>query len=199
MSAQSIIQQVRWQDLRVKSEVDVISEIARKEGWDDCEIFGYGDMITQPQEITGWELLPADLYEGSIPIEGVMRILHIMKAGVRIQGVVIADDRRKIDPPIASAIHEALSSIVKTVVSFIGRALAGFSKALVGLFRIAGVIAIYSLSAYLLIHYAPVMIILGLVILVFTSTSVTFDPKLVILIDDGKGDIAWVSVFTWYE
>lgn len=199
MSAQSIIQQVRWQDLRVHSEVDVVFEIARKEGWEDCEIFGYGDMITKPHEITGWELLPADLYEGSIPTEGVMRILRIIEAGVRIQGVVIADDRRKTDRSIATTRYEVLSSTIKTAISFVSRALAGLSKALVGLFRIVGVIALISLSAYLLIHYGIAKIILGLVILVSLGSSVAYDPKLVVLVDDGRGGLTWVSVFTWFE
>ncbi len=206
MSARSIIQQVRWQDLRVQSEVDVVFEIARKEGWEDCEIFGYGDMITKPQEIIGWELLPADLYEGSIPAEGISRILPILEAGVRIQGVVIADDRRKTDRPIASTRNEVLSSIVKKAISIVSRAQAGFNKALsglgkalVGLLRIAGVIALISLAAYLIIHLLPAMLILGLGILVSKGTSVSYDPKLVILIDDGKGDLTWVSIFTWFE
>ena len=203
MSAQSIIQQVRWQDLRVQSEVDVVFEIARKEGWEDCEIFGYGEMITKPQEITGWELLPADLYEGSIPTEGVMRILHIIEAGVRIQGVVIADDRRKKDRPTATTRYEVLLSTIKTAnktaITFVRRALAGFSKALIGLFRIVGMLALISLSAYLLIHYVTAKIILGLVILVSLRSSMAYDPKLVILIDDGKGGVTWVSVFTWFE
>jgi len=25
-------------------------DIAAKQGWKDCEVFGYGEMITQPQE-----------------------------------------------------------------------------------------------------------------------------------------------------
>ena len=70
MSTQSIIQQVRWQDLKVRSEIDIVLEIAKKEGWEDCEIFGYGDMITQPQESNGWKLIPADLYKDSIPTRG---------------------------------------------------------------------------------------------------------------------------------
>jgi hypothetical protein len=28
---------------------------------------------------------------------------------------------------------------------------------------------------------------------------VDYDPKLIILVDDGKGDIAWISLLTWYE
>ena len=40
-----ITQKVRWQDLKVKNEVETVLEIAHQEGWEDCEIFGYGDMI----------------------------------------------------------------------------------------------------------------------------------------------------------
>ena len=92
MSTQMMTQQVQWQDLTVRSEVDVVLEIAKKEGWEDCEIFGHGDMITQPQESMGWELIPADIYKYSIPTEGVTRLHQIINAGVRVQGVIIADD-----------------------------------------------------------------------------------------------------------
>ena len=99
MSTQPITQQARWQDLKVRNEIDVVLEIAQEEGWKDCEIFGYGNMITQPQESMGWKLIPADLYEYSIPREGVGRLHRIVNAGVRIQGVVIADDEHRTDPP----------------------------------------------------------------------------------------------------
>ena len=55
MFTQTIIQQVRWQDLEVRSELDIVLEIAQKEGWEDCEIFGHGSMITQPQELNWLE------------------------------------------------------------------------------------------------------------------------------------------------
>jgi len=32
-----------------------------------------------------------------------------------------------------------------------------------------------------------------------TGTDVSYDPKLVILVDDGKGGTVWVSVLTWYD
>ena len=63
MTAQPITQQVRWQDLTVRSELEVVLEIAKKAGWKDCEIFGHGDMLTQPQESKSWKLIPADLYK----------------------------------------------------------------------------------------------------------------------------------------
>ncbi len=55
MFTESTTQQVQWQDFIVKSEVDVVFEMARQKGWKDCEIFGYGDMITQPLEFKGLE------------------------------------------------------------------------------------------------------------------------------------------------
>jgi hypothetical protein len=32
-----------------------------------------------------------------------------------------------------------------------------------------------------------------------TRTGVDYDPKLVVLVDDGKGGTTWVSLFTWYD
>lgn len=204
MSTQSIIQQVRWQDLEVRSEVDIVREIAQKEGWEDCEIFGYGDMIAQPQESTGWKLIPADLYEDNIPTEAVARLHRIINAGVRVQGVIIADDGRRTETPPAPAKPKILVPSVTEILSFIGRALsalgralAGLGKVLVGLIIAAGVIAFFSGIASLVIHFAPIMIVLGLIVTIGSITS--FDPKLVILVDDGKGGTVWVSVFTWYD
>ena len=215
MSTQLITQQVRWQDLKVKSEVDVVLEIADREGWEDCEIFGYGDMITQPHESKGWKLIPADLYKYSIPPQAIARLHRIINAGVRVQGAIIADDeqRREI-PPTPARPKISLPSATK-ILSFIGRVLAGLGRAVSGLGRlmvglgsvlirlicIAGVMALISLFAFALIHFTPI-VILGLMVLGVigvVGSGVTYDPKLIILVDDGKGGTVWVSLFTWYE
>ena len=111
MFTQPTTQLVQWQDFKVKSEVDIVFEIAQQKGWKDCEIFGHGDMITQPLESMGWKLIPADLYEYSIPAEGVDRVLQTINAGVRIKGVIIADDERSSVPPPAPARPEYLTAI----------------------------------------------------------------------------------------
>ena len=189
MSTQPITQQVRWQDLKVRNEIDVVLEIAQKEGWEDCEIFGYGDMITQPQESMGWKLIPADLYKYSIPTEGVGRLHQIINAGVRIQGVIIADDERRTEPPLTPAKPEVLRPSVEKIVSFIG-------KALLGLICVAGAIALIALFALPLIFLAPILILGSLA---GVGAGVDYDPKLVILVDDGKGGTVRVSLFTWYD
>ena len=194
MSDQIITQQVRWQDLKVRNEIDVVLEIAKKEGWEDCEIFGYGDMITQPQESKGWKLIPADLYKYSIPTEGVGRLHQVINAGVRVRGVIIADDKRRTaHPPTPAKPRVSLPSvktIVSSVMSFLG-------KVFLGLICVAAVIALISFIALSLIHFAPIVIILGLI--AGLGASVNYDPKLVILVDDGKGGTVWVSLFTWYD
>ena len=60
MSTQTIAEQIRWQDLKVRGEIDIVLEIARNQGWNDCQIFGYADMLKEPQESMGWHLIPAD-------------------------------------------------------------------------------------------------------------------------------------------
>jgi hypothetical protein len=187
MSTQMIKQQVRWQDLTVTSEVDVVLEIAQKEGWEDCEIFGHGSMITQPQESMGWKLIPADLYKYSIPNEGVARLHQIINADVRVRGVIIADDERRTAPSPAPARPKVSLPSVRTVVSFIG-------KALLRLICVAGAITLVSLFALSLIYLLPV-ILLGLL----AGAGLEYDPKLVILVDDGRGGTAWISLFTWYD
>ena len=225
MTTQSIIQQVQWQDLKVRNEVDVVLEIAKKEGWEDCEIFGYGNMITQPQESTGWKLIPADLYEDSIPTEGIARVHRIINAGVRIQGVIIADDERrtetpptpanpKVPPPSVTKILSLIDQVrvqLSRVSAGLGRALGGLGRLLAGLGRllirlisIAGAIALIALFVYPLIASAPTILFVGIIAMIAratagSATGVNYDPKLVILVDDGNGSTVWVSVLTWYD
>ncbi len=174
MLTQPTTQLVQWQDFKVRSEVDIVFEIAHHKVWKDCEIFGHGDMITQPLESMGWKLIPADLYEYSIPAEGVDRVLQIINAGVRIKGIIIADDERR-TVPAPTQIKVSLPS-AETVASFIG-------KALLGLIVVAGAIAL-----------APIIIVC-----LALSAVIDYDPKLIILVDDGSGGTVWVSLLTWYE
>jgi hypothetical protein len=180
MFPQPNTQLVQWQDFKVRSEVDVVFEIARQKGWKDCEIFGHGDMITQPQDSMGWKLIPADLYEYSIPARGVDRVLQIVNEGVRIQGIIIADDQRRKAPSPTPAKPAVSLPSAATVLSFVG-------KALLGLIMIAGFIAF----ATSMIFFAPLALLMCLM--------PSYDPKLIILVDDGNGGTAWVSILTWYD
>jgi hypothetical protein len=174
-------QQIQWQDLKVISEVDLVHNIAQQNGWKDCEIFGYGLMITQPMESMGWNLIPADLFEYSIPDEGIDRILQIINAGVRIQGVIIADDLRRINPPRMPTKSMVSLPSPRTVFPIIGKALCGFLVVtiVVGLFI-----------------YSP-WTILGAALLL--GATMSHDPKLIVLVDDGNGGTTWISVLTWYD
>ena len=58
-------------------------------------IAGNGDMITTPRESNNWKLIPADLYKYSIPTAAVARLHQIINAGVRVHGVIIADDEHR--------------------------------------------------------------------------------------------------------
>jgi hypothetical protein len=215
-------QLIQWQDLKVRSEVDMVFEMAHQKGWKDCEIFGHGEMITSPMESKGWKLIPADLYEYSIPAKGVVRVLQTIQAGVQIKGIIIADDQRRADPTsaapqvsmpspktnpspkvedvilpirlrfdqVAKAVYPVIikvfrkigEGVVKKVAIFIG-------KVLLGLIYVAGFIMI---SPFLL---------LGKVFSSISgySSSEDYDPKLVILVDDGDGGTVWVSLLTWYD
>ena len=192
MFTQPTTQLVQVQDFKVISEVDLVLRIAQQNGWRDCKIFGYGDMITQPLESLGWKLIPVDIYEYSIPAEGVDRILQIVNAGVRIQGVIIADDQRRTNrshPPVKPVI--SLPS-ARTVFSLIGKALLGLvaiaGVALVGLVAIAALIGLTKVAGALI--FAPLLIF---------GAALSTDPKLIILVDDGNGGTVWVSVLTWFD
>jgi hypothetical protein len=210
MSAQTLGQQVQWQDLKVRSELEVVFEVAGKEGWKDYEIFGYGDMITQPREITGWKLIPADQYDHSIPIEAIKRLHEVINAGVRVQGVVIADDQRRTEPPPAPA--KSRVQLKKVLLKAVGSVVSGIARALVWLtivaICVAVVIGLIALVVTWPVYFVP-LIILGLLACSsagpstgassITNTSMRYDPKLVVLVEDGNGGTAWVSLFTWYE
>lgn len=188
---------VRWQDLKVKSQVDAVMEIAQSRGWKDCEIFGYGDMITQPLDSKGWKLIPADLYQYSIPAEGVVRVLEVIQAGVQIKGVVIADDERSAAKPDRPARWNISLPTAEMVASFIGKSAALIGRVLAALLVIALPIAIVLALAAFPIGFLKVAGAIAISLLFFGGTD--YDPKLIILVDDGTGNTVWISVLTWYE
>jgi len=209
MSTQPNTQLVQWQDFKVRNEVDIVLDIAHQQGWEDCEIFGSGSMITQPQESMGWKLIPADLYEYSIPAEGVSRVHQVINAGVRVQGVIIADDQRStvddqrstvspLPPTLARSEVQLLSA--DEVKSFIG-------KALLALLMVAGAIAFVIVAWPILLVGAIAITLGGIFEKIFGSTDGNtdydtyweYDPKLVILVDNGNGGTVWVSILTWYD
>jgi hypothetical protein len=176
-------QTVQWQDLKVSRDLDLVLSVAQQNGWKDCEIFGYGDMRAQPLESNGWNLIPADVFQYSIPAEGVNRIVTIMNAGVRIQGVIIADDLRKTEPPPAPKKPLVTLPSAASVLSTI-------SKVLTGLIVFGAVV----LFGRILLTVA---LVLGAIIVL--CMAITHDPKLIILVEDGNGNTAWVSVLTWFD
>jgi hypothetical protein len=211
MSTQTIPQQVRWQDLTVMSEIDIVLEIARRQNWKDCEIFGHGDMITQPQDSKSWKLIPADQYEYSIPAEAVSRVHQLINAGVRIQGVIIADDLLRVIPASASLTTPVPAPILaptparpKVSLQPIKTALSSVGKTLLKLILFAGVIAVVGLivvSLVSLIKFTPWLLLAAPLLFIgaVSGSGTKYDPKLIILVDDGSGVAVWVSLFTWYE
>lgn len=197
MITQPTAQLVQWQDFKVKSEVDAVMEMAQSRGWKDCEIFGYGDMITQPLDSKGWKLIPADLYQYSIPAAGVARVLEIIQAGVQIKGIVIADDERSAAKPARSTGLNISLPTAEAIISFIGKAAALVGKLLATLLVIALPIAIVLAIAVFPMGFIKTAGVITLTILLFGSIG--YDPKLIILVDDGAGNTVWISVLTWYE
>jgi hypothetical protein len=234
MAAQNTLEQVRWQDLKVRSEADIVLEIAQKEGWKDCEVFGRGDMIMEPQESMGWKLIPADQYKDSIPPQAVERLHQVLNAGVRVRGVIIADDERRTEPApeipeIAPAPARPRISLswVRTAVSWTGEALLGLAHLagsvaswigkglLVLTVAVCTIVLLWGVFTLLLSFLAGALIHLwwlipvGLLLFGMASagsgTSAStgggydYDPQLVVLVDDGEGGTAWVSLYTWYD
>ena len=111
------------------------------------------------------------------------RILQIINAGVRIQGVIIADDTRTTNSPHTPTKPVVSLPSARTVFSLIGKAMLGLVViaciAMLGLTFVAGAVVL-----------APLLIL---------SAGLGYDPALIILVDDGNGGTAWVSVFTWFD
>lgn len=163
--------------------MDIVLGIGQEQGWQDCEVFGHGSMITQPQDLAGWKLIPADLYEYSIPAEGVVRVLRVIQAGVPVKGIIIADDVRRASPAPGWGIRLAR---LKAGAAAAGKALAGMAALAVGIILLHLLVKL----SIILILFTPILL-LGLM--------VSYDPRLVILVDDGQGGTTWISVLTWYD
>jgi len=128
----------------------------------------------------------------------------VINAGVQVQGVIIADDGRRAEPPPTPARPKVTPARPKAPPSS-NKTMTGewIGTALVSLICIAGVIGLIVLATISLFYVLIPLVILGL----FTCaggnarafSSDDYDPKLVVLVDDGNGGTAWVSLFTWYE
>jgi hypothetical protein len=78
----------------------------------------------------------------------------------------------------------------------------GIGKILLKLISIVVPVALIALAAYMLIRF-PLLLIIPVMMLIGVSsasgTGVSYDPKLIVLVDDGTGCTVWVSVLTWYD
>jgi hypothetical protein len=169
----------------------LINDLAAKHGWSDINVFGKGDMIGSPKIANHWKLIPADLSESTIPTEAMHRVYIAYKAGVRIKGVIIADDERRPASAPASKMqtHEINQAMEKAdqVGSVMLKVLLGLALATVA------VVVVSALAAILVALGTALLVIAGI------GTALVYDPQLVILIDDGSGGMIWVSLYTWYD
>jgi hypothetical protein len=155
-----------------------------------------------------------------------------MNAGVRIQGVIIADDKRKTNPPPITAKPVVSRPSTRPVLSMIGKVVRGWvaipGAALGRLAAIAGVarhgladITGVALRALVVIARVALRVLVGVALVGFLGLimgpftlllapmiilgaamggpSTKFDPKLIVLVEDGNGGTAWISVLTWFD
>jgi hypothetical protein len=163
------------------------------------ERFWEGEMIEAPVDVNGWRLIPADQYEYSIPAEAVERVLHLVNSGVKLKGVVIADDVRspqiKKNQPAPRHTRQTVQPKPEpTPIEFDWDA-AGKVLKVLGLMGLA-VAAVVTMSWLLA---ALVTIGTGLLVATLIIGALAFDPKLIVLISDGDGGTIWVSLYTWYD
>jgi hypothetical protein len=81
-----------------------VSEIAGKYNWKvgrkEVRVIRHGGLLDHPIEEKGWILMNAIDYEGIVPQEALDRVRILIREGVEIRGLVIADDLRKYKPGI---------------------------------------------------------------------------------------------------
>lgn len=64
------------------------------------EVIGGGVMPTIPTQIGDWWVMPAQEYKGKIPKEANEKLFSLINSGVKIKGILIADDLKKVEPKI---------------------------------------------------------------------------------------------------
>ena len=60
------------------------------------EVIGHGVMPTKPMQIGEWWVVPADQYDSTIPPEAYKKLNALINRGIKIKGVFVADDIKKI-------------------------------------------------------------------------------------------------------
>lgn len=63
----------------------------------EYEVVGFGEVPTQPVQIGDWWVMPAELYQRKVPKEAYQKLFSLIRQGVKIKGVLIADDMKKIE------------------------------------------------------------------------------------------------------
>lgn len=162
----------RRKSKRLPSQFEQIRSLAEKSGWNnqsDIKLFGKGKMIADQTTINGWILKPVNLYEQIIPPEAMQRVMELINAGIKIKGIVIADDERKYEVvPEPEQIPDEIPGITgEDVMRVAGRVLNGAME-------VAGV---------------------GITVVSAIASLLLFDPILVVVLEDFK----WVSLYTWYD
>lgn len=124
----------------------------------EYEVVGCGEMPTQPVQIGEWWVVPAELYQGKVPKEAQQKLFALLNRGVKIKGLVIADDLKKVEYKREQ--EKKKKELANKA------ALAG-----------AGVLA-----APLVL---PVIVI-GLGLATFLFALCSFDPMLIAVLEDGR-------------
>ncbi|MBN1536195.1 MAG: hypothetical protein JW908_05640 [Anaerolineales bacterium] len=64
----------------------------------DYEVIGKGRLPTEPMQIGDWWVVPAHVYNSTIPPEAIGKVFDLINQGVRLRGLLVADDIRKTKP-----------------------------------------------------------------------------------------------------
>jgi len=94
----------------------------------EFEIIGSGEMIDKPTFIGDWYCIPLKQYESTIPVPGIQAIDRILKSDLRIRGIIVAEDAKKIkqkeaikiNPPKMDGVNLAALGVALTAAMSLG-------------------------------------------------------------------------------
>lgn len=99
---------------------------------DNYEVIGSGPMITTPCQIGEWWVTPLKDYKGQIPADIQQKLNEFLSSGVKIEGLLVADDMRDIRIKRAQEAKrketqmQAVEAGVLIAVNILGRVALGF-------------------------------------------------------------------------
>jgi hypothetical protein len=155
------------------SQSKLIFAIAKKYGFKNVRLIGYGSLIDQTIESNGWLVMPMDKYKCIIPPE-VMQQAETLTKGIPIKGFLVAEDRRRLEQQSQKKVLTAAEPSPDW-----GK-IAGITG------KVAATIAVVGLT----ISFLP--LVLGVAAI---GAALSYDPLLIAVTAEDE----WIVVGEWWD